>query len=754
MVDIPANVTPGLDGNECWVIVEQAGYDYTNNAGVPNLANTDPLAAFFRHSLSVSNVVPEWINVTSPNGGEQWTGGSTYDITWTSQAVPGAVTIEYSKDNFVSDINTIVASTPNTGDYQWKVPNDPSTTVRVRISDAGNPTVFDTSDADFTILPKPTLQILVPNGGEVWDSGSTYDITWESTGSIANVKIGYSKDNFVSDVHVIIDSTPNNGDYQWQVPDDPSTTVKVGIVDTADPSVYDLSDANFTIQAAKPTITVTSPNGGESWQAGKNHDITWTSTGVLALVKIEYSKDNFVSDINTIIDSTPNTGSYTWQVPDDPSTTVLVRVTDTADASVFDVSDNDFSIVEKPTIKVISPNGGEVWYVGSNHNITYQADPSITNVKIGYSKDGFVNDVNVIIDSTPNTGSYPWQVPNDPSTTVKVGIIDTADATDFDLSDHNFTIKAGTVSNSLYWNQFMHDASHGELTGAIGPQASNYVWTHQDGTSGSPAYIVEGFDGTLYYGSGQRAPGNGGSIWAVNPDGSTKWTYNSQPGGHPIPLGISTDNSILYVGTQNFPGGPAAGAIIGVDTSSGNQLWTCQAWDVMGWFNGTNFGLVLDNGDFVTAANLPNQPPGQSSIIRIDEYGNIKWSKQIAFNWWSAPAKGPDGTLYVNVQPFFRPAGNYLAQSRQREHDQFVSIPAGCQHLSRHADRCRSASGRQGGIRVGPYRILSESGPDFGMEHTIIEDGESCRRDRYDTGQFDNRSQQGSYICHKRYRNR
>jgi len=49
---------------------------------------------------------------------------------------------------------------------------------------------------------------------------------------------------------------------------------------------------------------------------------------------------------------------------------------------------------------------------------------------------------------------------------------------------------------------------------------------------------------------------------------------------------------------------------------------------------------------------LPNQGPGQSSIIRINQYGTIIWNKSIAFNWWSAPAQGPDGTIYVNVQPF------------------------------------------------------------------------------------------------------
>ena len=52
-VEIPANNIQGNNGNEYWVIVEQQGYDYTNDFGVGNLAGTDPLAAAFRYNLSV-----------------------------------------------------------------------------------------------------------------------------------------------------------------------------------------------------------------------------------------------------------------------------------------------------------------------------------------------------------------------------------------------------------------------------------------------------------------------------------------------------------------------------------------------------------------------------------------------------------------------------------------------------------------------------------------------------------------------------
>ena len=47
----------------------------------------------------------------------------------------------------------------------------------------------------------------------------------------------------------------------------------------------------FSIVAV-PAITVTSPNGGESWEVGSVHNITWTSAGAVGNVMIDYSTNN------------------------------------------------------------------------------------------------------------------------------------------------------------------------------------------------------------------------------------------------------------------------------------------------------------------------------------------------------------------------------------------------------------------------------------------------------------------------------
>jgi endonuclease/exonuclease/phosphatase family metal-dependent hydrolase len=91
------------------------------------------------------------------------------------------------------------------------------------------------------------------------------------------------------------------------------------------------------------SVTVTAPNGGESWSAGSARNITWTASGVTS-VKLEYSV-NGGSTWSTLTASTAaSAGSYAWTVPASASTTARVRVSDAADASVTDTSDGAFSI--------------------------------------------------------------------------------------------------------------------------------------------------------------------------------------------------------------------------------------------------------------------------------------------------------------------------------------------------------------------------------------------------------------------------
>ena len=93
------------------------------------------------------------------------------------------------------------------------------------------------------------------------------------------------------------------------------------------------------------TLTLDAPNGGESWTVGSEQEIAWRSTGTIANVSLAYSTDGFGTS-TVITSSTPSDGRYTWTVPDDPSTSVRVRVASVVSPTVvYDESDADFAIV-------------------------------------------------------------------------------------------------------------------------------------------------------------------------------------------------------------------------------------------------------------------------------------------------------------------------------------------------------------------------------------------------------------------------
>jgi endonuclease/exonuclease/phosphatase family metal-dependent hydrolase len=100
--------------------------------------------------------------------------------------------------------------------------------------------------------------------------------------------------------------------------------------------------SRYTFGGSSPSVTVTSPNGGESWAGGSSHAITWTSANV-ANVKLDYTLNGGTS-WTAITSSTPaSAGSYTWTVPSTASTSAMVRVTDAA-SSATDASNAAFTI--------------------------------------------------------------------------------------------------------------------------------------------------------------------------------------------------------------------------------------------------------------------------------------------------------------------------------------------------------------------------------------------------------------------------
>ncbi len=203
---------------------------------------------FFISALSFAQT----ITVTSPHSGDTWNKGRTYTIRWTKSGTMNAnVKIRLIQNG--TKILGITDSTPNNGSYSWTIPaNIPDGTYQIRVKTIDN-AVSDDSDS-FTIgVNNAYLQITSPSAGITWYKKTTYKIKWNKTGSMSNrVKIRLYRNGVK--VLGITDSAPNNGIFEWTIPDTVQEASNYIIrVKTVDNLVSDDSDL-FSIKNSNINI--------------------------------------------------------------------------------------------------------------------------------------------------------------------------------------------------------------------------------------------------------------------------------------------------------------------------------------------------------------------------------------------------------------------------------------------------------------------------------------------------------------------
>jgi hypothetical protein len=347
-VEIPVDAVQDEESADVWVIIEDSLMDYSSPFGIPNEAENESLAAFFRHEVLVSSEEPLWIRVVRPNGGEQLYVEKSASIEWEANSEIDFVSIEMSFDSGATFPYIIAPSTPNDGIALWDpIPVEAAgDTDRIRISAVDNPDVCDESNKDFSVLGD-WLHVTSPNGGEEWGAGSSHEITWESSESGGNLFIAYSKDAFESDLNWIVRGTLNDGSYMWEdIPFDISDTVRIAILST-EPFMLGVSENDFSITLPPAFINLLVPNGGEEWGTGSSQLVTWDSAGVTGNVNILFSTDDFGTQVSTVAEDIPNVNQYYWtDTPVVPTDTARVRVESVDNPAICDTSRDYFSFME------------------------------------------------------------------------------------------------------------------------------------------------------------------------------------------------------------------------------------------------------------------------------------------------------------------------------------------------------------------------------------------------------------------------
>ncbi|MBN3033281.1 MAG: hypothetical protein JW873_04220 [Candidatus Saganbacteria bacterium] len=293
---------------------------------------------------------PPVVTVTFPNGGENLSGNTPYSVQWSASDECGLVSqtvLRYSTSSGES-WTEIITGQASSGSYTWTTPYINSAAVRVSAEVQNQVGLIGTgmSSANFTIssdLTAPAVTVDAPAGGEKWRGGAVHLITFEASdpsGIKANsLSVWYSTDNGLTYPDLITSDASSVSPYNWTVPSITSTEVKVRVTlkDNSygqNPGTAECA-AKFTIDSLTPVVTVDAPAGGEKWQGGVSHYITWEASDNYNLragpISLFYSTNEGTAWFS-IVSNLANSGSYNWPVPAVSTTEMRVRVVATDEA--------------------------------------------------------------------------------------------------------------------------------------------------------------------------------------------------------------------------------------------------------------------------------------------------------------------------------------------------------------------------------------------------------------------------------------
>lgn len=464
------------------------------NVAVGQMPGTDYAISIQSTSTPVSNIsgqftiAPYVPIVTSPPAGSVNYLGDDCPIAWVSGFFANStrVTITLSGPTPL----TIVENVPNTGVFPWKIPKDlsPGETYRITITGANDicaealckKDLPASTDNFFSIQPMPDppsagdiIAVLRPGGGALVTAGHRQAIVWTTTGNPGpNVRIELYKAGAVIPAAgggpiVLADPTPNDGLFEWDVPLDliPGTDYSIHVESTS--TAAEATGGQFTVGPYLPTVT--SPMGNEVWWGGTEHLILWMQDDFPGSARVTITLTG--PSALTIAEDVPNTGSFPWIVPSNLISAATYKVTITPDG-VSDLpasSPNYFSIMQN-ALRVLSPNGGETWTAGTEHDVTWSNEGSVAgDLRIDLYKGDLLNS-NVVLSTPVAGGAYTWTIPveQEPGEDYKIRITSVDDSGLYAVSFSQFSIASSAPSEIVLNNtSVLESAAVGTKVGTL-----------------------------------------------------------------------------------------------------------------------------------------------------------------------------------------------------------------------------------------------------------------------------------------------
>lgn len=280
----------------------------------------------------------------------------------------------------------------------------------------------------FTVLDitQPSLTISTLPNESVFSANETYRIRWNASSNITTINLASYFDDSVKGGYFAQGIPASQGYFDYKTGPSPVAAAYILEANGLDKynNIIATAKKSFTITSAtQPSLTVNYPKGGENMVTGDPILIKWTPSSSVSNIEIVKSDGGYSFGIygpkygnNNPITS----GVFNYTLSGSvPSGMYYVKLT-TIDGNTHSNS-NMFGInmINKASITVTSPNGGEQWKVGETYNITWLSQGSNAtdyNVQLEIFDNRYSNEDNdrssaTIVHSIPNTGSYSWTIP-------------------------------------------------------------------------------------------------------------------------------------------------------------------------------------------------------------------------------------------------------------------------------------------------------------------------------------------------------
>jgi 3',5'-cyclic AMP phosphodiesterase CpdA len=161
-----------------------------------------------------------------------------------------------------------------------------------------------------------------------------------------------------------------------------------------------------------PTVTVTAPDGGETWLIDSFRDITWAADDDVGVTSVDIllSSDGGATYPHTIATGETNDGTYSWQVDVLPTAQARVKVV------AYDVDSNTGEDASDADFEIYDPSAGTAWEPElPSHLVITGTSPNPFSecavIRFGLPRDGLVEieayDVSGRLAATLASAVYP-----------------------------------------------------------------------------------------------------------------------------------------------------------------------------------------------------------------------------------------------------------------------------------------------------------------------------------------------------------